>query len=221
MDTRIEGRPSFAHLVCSLSPGETLTAEAGAMSHMDAHMQCRSRLAGGVFGALARRAFGGESMFVNDFSVEERPGSVTLTQGTPGDLACATLDGTAVLLQRGAFVACESSVAIGPSWAGFSSWMGGEGLFRLRARGQGRVWFAVYGGVDQRDLAPGQELVVDSGHLVAYSPEVSLKAGLANGLFGSFFSGEGIVLRLRGPGRVWLQSRSFDSLVSWTNGHIH
>ncbi|MCP4815412.1 MAG: AIM24 family protein, partial [Planctomycetaceae bacterium] len=62
--------------------------------------------------------------------------------------------------------------------------------------------------------------VVDSGHLVAYEPTCRLKMGMAGGIFSSFFSGEGLVTRVHGPGRVYLQSRSMDGLKGWTNGHL-
>ena len=64
------------------------------------------------------------------------------------------------------------------------------------------------------------EIVHDSGHLVGYEPGVSLRMGLAGGIFTSLFSGEGLVTRLRGEGRVYLQSRSLGGLVSWTNSYL-
>ncbi len=65
-----------------------------------------------------------------------------------------------------------------------------------------------------------EEWIVDTGHLVAYEPTVSLRIGLSGGIFSSFFSGEGLVTRVRGPGRVYLQSRSTSGLSSWTNSYL-
>jgi uncharacterized protein (TIGR00266 family) len=97
--------------------------------------------------------------------------------------------------------------------------MAGEGLFRLKIYGQGRVWFGAYGAIFEKEISG--EHVVDSGHLVAYEPTISIHVGLAGGLFTSFFSGEGIITRVRGQGKIYMQSRSFDGLASWTNSHLY
>ena len=107
---------------------------------------------------------------------------------------------------------------LGVSWAGFASWIGGEGLFRLHVSGTGKVWFGAYGGIFSKEITG--PFVVDTGHLVAYEPTVQMKVGLAGGLFSSFFSKEGLVSRVSGPGRIYLQSRSIDGLATWTNRHL-
>lgn len=57
--------------------------------------------------------------------------------------------------------------------------------------------------------------MVDSGHLVAYEPQMRMSIGFASGLVGSVTSGEGLVNRLSGRGEIYLQSRSIDSLVKY------
>ncbi len=95
----------------------------------------------------------------------------------------------------------------------------GEGLFRLKVSGQGKVWFGAYGGIFQREI--NEEYIVDTGHLVAYEPTVNVQIGMAGGIFSSFFSGEGLVARIKGPGKIYMQSRSFDGLAAWTNAHLY
>lgn len=219
MQVDIRGRPSFAHLAATLEVGETLTIESGAMASMSANIRLTARWNGGFFAAWMRKLFGGESLFVNDVtSSNGRPCEIMLTQATPGDMMAITLTNTVMYLQRGAYIAHSPGVTLGVSWAGFSSLFGGEGLFRLKVSGSGTVWIGAYGALSQREISDA--LIVDSGHLVAYEPSIQLKAKLAAGLFGSFFSGEGIVLKLSGRGRVLLQSRSIEGLARWTNGHI-
>jgi uncharacterized protein (TIGR00266 family) len=94
-----------------------------------------------------------------------------------------------------------------------------EGLFRLKVSGTGRVWFGAYGGIFQREI--DSEYIVDTGHLVAYEPTVKVRVALAGGIISSFFSGEGLVTKLNGPGRIYMQSRSFDGLAAWTNAHLY
>jgi len=186
---------------------------------MDADIESSARFNGGFFPAIARRLFGKESLFVNEFTATRSGQELVLTQAFPGDIECMELNNTSLFLQPGAFVACEPTVQLGLGWAGLSSWIGAEGLFRLRLSGQGRVWFGAYGGIFAREI--GDEYVVDTGHLVGYEPGVSLKVGLAGGIFSSFFGGEGLVTRVRGPGRIYMQSRSFGGLVAWTNSHLY
>jgi uncharacterized protein (TIGR00266 family) len=218
MDVEIRNRPAFAHLHVALGSGESIVAEAGAMASMTSDIEMETRWNGGFFPAILKMLFGRETLFVNRFSTRTK-GEIVLTQGVPGDVEVAELDGQTLYLQPGAFIACEPEVSLGVGWAGFASWIGREGLFRLKLSGRGRVWFGAYGGIFTKRIS-GEE-IVDTGHLVGYEPPVSLRMGLAGGIFSSFFSGEGLVSRVQGPGRIYLQSRSMDGLASWTNSHLH
>jgi len=110
-------------------------------------------------------------------------------------------------------------VKLTAGWAGFGSYIGKEGLFRLKASGTGKLWFGAYGGIFTREITG--ELVVDTGHLVAYEPTLKIHMGMAGGIFSSFFGGEGLVSKIRGEGRVYLQSRSMGGLAAWTNAHLY
>lgn len=217
MESEIRSRPSFANVLVRLSQGDRIVAESDAMASMSSSITLRTRFSGGFWGALLRRLFGGESLFVNEFSTATR-GELVLTQPYPGDIECVELKGQALYLQPGAFVACDPEVVMSVGWAGLRSMIAREGLFRLRVSGHGRVFIGAYGGILAKDLAG--EYVVDSSHLVAYEPSVRLRLGMAGGLFSSLFSGEGLVLRLRGPGRVYLQTRSMEGLAAWVNSHL-
>jgi len=120
-----------------------------------------------------------------------------------------------MFLESGAFVACTPGVTMGVGFAGFASIFGGEGFFRLRVGGHGTVWIGGYGSIVERELT--SELTIDSGHIIAYETTVSLASGLAGGIVSSVMSKEGIVMRARGPGRIYLQTRSLDGLATWTN----
>ena len=217
MDYEIRNRPSFANIRLNLSAGESIVAEADAMASMSGTITMSTRWSGGVMQGIAKRLFGGESMFVNEFTTESE-GQLILTQPFPGDIECIELKGNTMFLQPGAFIACDPGITLGLGWAGFRMLIGGEGLFRLKVSGEGRVWFGAYGGIFQKEIE--DEYVVDTGHLVAYEPSIGVKVGMAGGLFSSFFSGEGLVTRVSGPGRIYMQSRSFDGLAAWTNSHL-
>jgi uncharacterized protein (TIGR00266 family) len=217
MQHQIRNRPAFANIHVQMQRGDRIIAEADAMASMSSTINIHTRFSGGFIRGLLRRGFGGESMFVNEFSTESE-GELVLTQPFPGDIECMELNGTTLFLQPGAFIACEPRVRLGLGWAGVRMAVAREGLFRLRVSGRGRVWFGAYGGIFTREVT--DETIVDSGHLVAYEPTVEVRIGMAGGLFSSFFSGEGLVTRVRGPGRIYLQSRSFGGLAAWANAHL-
>jgi uncharacterized protein (TIGR00266 family) len=217
MEYQIRSRPAFANLLLKLVQGDRIVAESDAMASMSSSITLRTRWNGGFFGAILRRLFGGESLFVNEFSTSSG-GELVLTQPYPGDIECIELRGQSIYLQSGAFVACDPDVQLSVSYAGLRSMIAREGLFRLRASGQGRLWIGAYGGIIAKDVSG--EYVVDSSHLVAFEPTLRLSIGMAGSLLGSFFSGEGLVMRLSGQGRIYLQTRSIEGLASWVNSHL-
>ncbi|MFY9255225.1 MAG: TIGR00266 family protein [Fuerstiella sp.] len=218
MESEIRNRPSFANIRIALSPGEEVVAEADAMASMSGNITMTTRWSGGVMKGVAKRVFGGESMFVNVFKAEDEVGELVLTQPFPGDIECIDLKGTTMFLQPGAYIASDPGVKLGLGWAGIKMGIAREGLFRLKVSGEGRVWFGAYGGIFVREV--DEEYIVDSGHLVAYEPSVGIRIGMAGGLVSSLLSGEGLVTRVTGPGRIYMQSRSFSGLAAWTNAHL-
>ena len=218
METEIRNKPSFANILVKLKPHEKIIAESDAMASMSSSIEMKTRLNGGFFPALAKRFLGSESLFINEFQTQSE-GELVLTQPFPGDIECIELKGNTMYLQPGAFIACESGVRLGMGWAGFASLIGGEGLFRLAVSGRGKIWFGAYGGIFQKEIRG--EYIVDTGHLVAYEPSISLRVGMAGGIFSSFFSGEGLITRVQGPGKIYMQSRSIDGLAAWANSHLY
>jgi len=217
MQSEIRNRPSFANVLVRLTQGDRIVAESDAMASMSSAITLRTRWNGGFLMALVRRLFGGESLFINEFSTASR-GDLVLTQPWPGDIECVELKGQTLYLQAGAFLACDPDVQLGVGYAGLRSFFAREGLFRLKVSGQGRVWFGGYGAIVAKDVEG--EYVVDSSHLVAYEPSIQLRVGLAGSLLSSLFSREGLVMRLTGPGRIYLQTRSLEGLAAWVNSHL-
>ncbi|MHB8901161.1 MAG: TIGR00266 family protein [Thermoguttaceae bacterium] len=218
MESEIRNRPSFANVHIKLGAGDTVIAEADAMASMSSTVDIQTRWSGGFAKAVLKRVFGSESMFVNLFSTQTQ-GELVLTQPFPGDIVCIELKGNSLYLQPGAFLACEPGVRLGLGWAGVRMLVAREGLFRLKVGGTGRVWFGAYGGIFERQIGD-EEYIVDSGHLVAYEPSIRIRIGMAGGIVSSVFSGEGLVTKITGPGRIYMQSRSFGGLAAWTNAHL-
>lgn len=220
MKLTVEGKPVFAHVIVELDPGESFVAESDAMSSMSSDLDMNATFNGGFFKALLKRFFGGESLFINTFKNNtSKTLNLHLTQPTPGDIAVKELNGESYCIQKGAYVASDASVNLGIKWAGFASFIAGEGLFKLVVSGHGKVVFGAYGGIIEKEI--NGEYIVDSGHLVAYEPTMNLKLQLAGGVFGSLFGGEGFVTRIEGKGKIYLQTRSISSLAAWVNRFLY
>jgi uncharacterized protein (TIGR00266 family) len=216
VNAELKGGPAFAYLHVDLQPGEEVIAESDAMATMDADIELRSQFNGGFFGALAKRFFGGESFFINRFTNKTQgPRRITLVQPTPGEVRALDLNGNEFYLQPGAFLACTSGIKLGLKWAGIASFIAREGLFKLAVSGAGRVWYGAYGALVEKEI--DGEYIVDTSHLVAYSPGIQLKVQLAGGIFSSFFGGEGLVTRVVGRGKIVVQTRSLSGLTGWLN----
>lgn len=219
MKVEIEAKPVFAYLKVELQPGEKIIAEADAMATMSSELDMDAKFNGGFFRGLLKKTFGGESLFVNHFTNNtNQPLTLTLSQPTPGDIQVKTLKGESYCLQGGAYIASDPTVKLGVKWAGFGSLIGGEGLFKLVVSGEGNVYFGAYGGIIEHEVSG--EYIVDSGHLVAYEPTMKLKPQLSGGIFSSFFGGEGFVTRVKGNGKIYLQTRNVSGLASWVNRHL-
>jgi uncharacterized protein (TIGR00266 family) len=219
MEVIERGKTAFTHLECILNPQEKIITESGAMASMDSGLEMKTGLKGGFLTALLRKFLGGESIFFNTFiNLGSKPKKLIITKETPGDIVCRELNNETLFLQPGAFLCCTPGIKISLRWAGFRFLIGGEGLFRLAASGSGKVWIGVFGSLIEKEVAG--EIIVDSGHLVAYSPNIKYKLQLSAGIFSSFFGKEGIVGRLEGHGKIILQTRSLNGLVSWLNPRL-
>jgi uncharacterized protein (TIGR00266 family) len=219
MRTSIEGSPTFAHLHVDLEPGESIISESDAMASMSADLDLKARFNGGFFSGLMKKFLGGESLFINEFKNNtDGTRRVTLVQNTPGDMGVIELNGNSMCLQPGAYVASTPGVKLGLKWAGFASFIGREGLFKLIVSGTGTVWYGAYGSLLERPV--DGEFIVDTSHLVIYEPQLKLKIQMAGGIFSSFLGGEGLVTRVNGKGNVVIQTRSLEGLKSWLNPRL-
>jgi uncharacterized protein (TIGR00266 family) len=215
MQHQILYRPSYSLLIVQLEAGESLAAETGAMVSMSANIQLETAMRGGFFGALKRSVLGGESFFVNTFTSAGGPGEITLAPSLPGDVAYQPLGNSTFYLKSGAYICGANSLEIDSAWGGARGFFGGPGLVLLKIRGSGDLFFSSYGALHPVTLAPGQEYLVDTGHLVAFEEGVRYEIRKAGGWKSTILGGEGFVCHCIGPGRLFLQSRSEEEFLGW------
>ncbi len=208
---RLECKPDFSFLTVRIPAGQTLRVEASAMATMDTNLVMKTKFRGGL-----GRLLTGESMFINDFTAEGGPAEIGIAPGSPGDLDHVYLQNQTIYLQNTAYVASTPEVDIATKWQGLvKGFFSGESLFLIRCSGTGDLWFNTFGGLIQVDVAG--DYVVDTGHIVAFTEGLDYSVGRIGGYKSLFFSGEGLVCRFQGHGRVWIQTRKLASFVSWVN----
>lgn len=211
-----------------LDPGESAIAEAGAMMwkdaaiHMDTVFGDASKPDTGFFGKLAaagKRLITGESLFMTVFTHQGHgKARVAFAAPYPGTIMPYDLaqHGGAIIAQRDAFLCAAKGVSIGVYFQKkiMTGLFGGDGFIMEKLEGDGYAFIHVGGTLTERELAPGEELHVDTGCVAAMTPDVSFDVVRAGSVKSMIFGGQGVFFaRLVGPGKVWIQSLPFSRLA--------
>ncbi|GAG10552.1 unnamed protein product [marine sediment metagenome] len=215
MRTEISFSPSFAMATIHLDMGESVKSEAGAMLAMSPSIEISTSTQGGMLKGLRRSVLGGESFFMNTFSATGPDAHVIVAPALPGDIITWPLTGNTVYLQSGSYLASPGTIDIDSKWGGAKTFFSKEGLFMLKCQGTGDLIVSSYGAVHAVDLAAGQSYTVDTGHMVGWEEGVSYNVKKVGNWKSTMLSGEGLIVELTGPGRVYIQTRSPNSLIDW------
>lgn len=219
MDVLIKHQPSFALAVVTLGPSEEIKAEPGAMVSHSAGVTTDTKMAGGLLGGL-KRMVGGENFFQNIWKGTPEGGEITLAPTLAGDMIVVDVDDQPIFLRSGAYIASEKNVLMDSAWGGSKGFFGGAGLILLKISGAGKCIAASYGAIEERHLGDGEEIIIDTGHVVGFDSSVSYTIQKSGNWKSAILGGEGLVCRFRGPGKVIMQSRSEDSFVGWLTAKL-
>jgi uncharacterized protein (TIGR00266 family) len=214
MNTEILYRPSYSLAVVKLAPNEKIRVDSGAMVSMSQGVGIETKAAGGLFKSLTRSMLGGESFFQNFFQAPAQGGEITLAPDLPGDQIEISLSGEKILIQSGSYMASELGVELDAKIS-MKAFMSAEGISMLEASGTGKVLLSSYGAIFEKTLASGELYTVDSSHLVAFDSSVQVQPRTVGGFKSTMLSGEGLVVDLTGPGRLYIQTRSPKAFINW------
>ena len=203
-------------VICQLADGERMITEGGAMSWMSPNMLMETTSNGGI-GSMIGRMFSGEKAFQNVYTAQGGEGMIAFASCFPGSIrAFEIAPGQEMILQKSAFLAGEVGIEMSVFFnkklgTGF---FGGEGFIMQRISGQGTVFAEFDGHVVEYELAPGQQIVVDTGHLAAMTASCQMDIRSVPGVKNMLFGGEGIFNTIiTGPGRVWLQTMPISNVA--------
>ena len=212
-----------------LDPGEAAIGEAGSMMFMDAGIQMDTVFGdgsppqGGLLGKLlgaGKRLVTGESLFTTVFTNQ---GSsklrVAFAAPYPGKILPMDLRqlGGTLICQKDAFLCAARGVSLGIYFQQKLSvgFFGGEGFIMQKLDGDGLAFVHAGGTVVKRELRAGQTLFIDTGCIVALTPNVQFEIQYVGKIKTALFGGEGLFFaKVTGPGTVWLQSLPFSRLAS-------
>ncbi len=214
MQIKIEHRPSYALGIVDLEADEQVKAETGAMVSMTTNLRVESSMQGGFLKSAMRSMLGGESFFVNTFTAQGGPGQISFAPSLPGDITMVTVGGE-LFVQSGSYLASEMGIDIETKWGGATSFFSSEGLFLLNLKGSGQTLISSFGAIHKMTLDGTNDIIIDTGHVVAFEPTVQWKVKKVAGFVTSLMSGEGLVCEFSGAGDVWLQTRSNQAFLDW------
>ncbi len=228
VDYEIKGA-EMQYVEIDLDPGEAAVGEAGSMMYMDAGIAMDtvfgdgSAAQGGILGKLlgaGKRLVTGESLFTTVYTNQHNTKlRVAFAAPYPGKVMVMDLRqlGGTLICQKDAFLCAARGVSLGIAFQRKLSvgFFGGEGFIMQKLDGDGLAFVHAGGTVLKRELQPGQTLFVDTGCLVAYTPNVAFEIQYVGKIKTALFGGEGLFFaKVTGPGTVWLQSLPFSRLAS-------
>lgn len=223
------GQDPFLH--ARLSHGETIYSESNSMVMMDATLDLEGKMNGGFFQSIMRRVANDNSMFRQQIKATRGEGDVLLSQSLPGALMILNVSPYAsYYLNDGAFLACESAVntkvksqSIGKALFGSTG-----GFFITEVTGEGLLVVGGFGDIFEINVESGKDIIIDNNHVVAWDKnldyKVSISTSKGKGFFGNLLnsqlSGEALVTRFSGSGKVYICSRNKMDFAAWISSLI-
>ena len=221
----------FLHV--SMKQGETIYCESDAMVMMETALDLKGKMTGGLGSAIMRRFANGESFFQQHIEAVRGSGDCLLSPTLPGAIEVVDVGARQYLLNDGAFVAATSGteMKVRTQSIGNALFAQSGGFFVMETAGSGQVVVSGFGSMFQLDVEPGKDVVIDNSHVVCWDNslkyEISVTTGGGTGggggiggflgnMVNSMTSGEGIVLRFSGSGKVFICSRNRDAFLKWT-----
>lgn len=206
----------------NLDKGEGIKAESGAMIAMSNTVDVEGKMEGGLLGGLGRMLTG-ESFFLQSLKANRGTGDVLLAHSVPGDIIALEMDGSVeYILQKDGFLAGSETLNISTKAQNLTKGLfSGEGFFVVRISGTGTLFVSSFGNIHPLDIPAGEEMIIDNAHLVAWPSTIQYAIEKSSsGWISSITSGEGLVCRFKGPGRVLIQTRNPAGFGAWVRQFI-
>lgn len=166
-----------------------------------------------LYSTVKKYIWGGESIFLSVFTGQPKGGWISLEEQYEGQIVAFKLkpysDGLTVC--NGAFIAATSNVDLVTRYEGLQGWFAGKGFGTMRAAinddQEGTVYLSTsVGQIKAVHVQPGESVIIDNTHLIAYTPTLNTTIEKIGGLQSTILSGEGLVTKFTGSGVVLMGS---------------
>lgn len=216
----------FLH--ASLSQGDKIYCESDAMVMMESTLDLKGRVTGGILRGLFRKFTNGENFFQQHIQATRGHGDCLLSPTLPGAIQMLDVGTKQYLIADGAFVAATSTVDMRVKFQSIGNALFARtgGFVVMSTSGQGQVAVSGFGSMFTLDVDPSKDVLIDNAHVVAWDSNLKYKLAIAtstgffDGLIGPATTGEGIVLRFSGSGKVLVCSRNRENFLGWISGRV-
>lgn len=214
----------FLHV--QLNQGEKVFCESDAMVMMESNLMVSSAARGGILQSVLRRFATGESLLQQEIQATYGQGECLLSPNLDGDMQILDIGPSQYILSDGAFVAATQQAEIKAkvqSNIGGALFGGTGGFVVMETSGYGQVAISGFGTLMEVEVQPGVETTIDNGHVVAWDSQLQYNIGMptaqnrgfVGNLMHSVTSGEGLVIKFNGSGKVIICSRNRNSYLTW------
>jgi uncharacterized protein (AIM24 family) len=154
--------------------------------------------------------FSGASLMFVTHTATQDGSKITFSSSFPGTIKEFTIDAEhEYFAQKSAFLVADEGVQVDATvnknfWAGL---LGGEGFILQKFTGQGTLLAEIDGSLVELDLAEGEQIKVETGHVALFESTITYDVESVSGFKNILFGGQGLFLTtLTGPGKVYLQT---------------
>lgn len=220
-------------LLVSMKQGETVFCESDSMVMLESNLRIDGKLRGGIFQSVMRKFTTGESLFQQEIKAVNGDGDCLLSPNIDGSLQILDVGPQQYVLSDESFLAASENIEITAKVQtniGGALFGGTGGFVVMQTKGQGKLCVSGSGSLMIMDITPEQgEVTIDNGHVVCWDQSLSYNIGIANSQKGGFLgnvvntmtSGENMVLKFRGSGKVVINSRNRGNFLKWLSSALN
>lgn len=213
MDIQILPNGAFYSALVGLAPGDRFQSDSGAMyrasNNVDIDVTTRPKGKGaGILGGL-KRLVAGDTFFLSTYSTNDgKAGEVGLAPTLQGQVRRVEVrDEAPWVCAGGSYLGSHADLELDLQFQGLKGLFTGENLFFMKVRGTGDLLVNAYGAITEVEV--DGDLIVDTGHVVAFEDSLAYTVTKASGSWiQSFLAGEGFVMRFQGQGKLLVQSHN-------------
>ncbi|MDZ4848304.1 MAG: TIGR00266 family protein [Pirellulaceae bacterium] len=205
--------PVFSVLELRLDQADLVVAQPDSMLSMTSGLQLTAAVGrrgkSNSWFSGAKSILGGESMFTAEFLAKKDGQILMLAPSVQGDILSIKLsEHSGVYITRGGYLANIGNCNLQIKYGGMKGMMSKKGLFLLHASGDGTVFCQTHGAIIEKELAEGENFFLDNRYALAFSDTITYRLVKAtDSVKDAIMSGEGLVIRYTGPGKLYYQTR--------------